>query len=500
MKKVVKVNIGNLAFTLNEDAFEILNKYLEDLKKHYKNKPSGFEVVEGIEERIAELFAEKSGVESVVGADVVNEVIGILGRPEVIDEDGGKESYTQIPPYIHVPKRLYRNPDNRVLGGVCSGIAAYFNMDVVVVRLIYVLIAVMGAVIVLPFFHTSFFFMVLLYIILWIAVPEARTVEQRCAMYGEAPDISHIQKRVVYEANRAGKSIRRAGAETTHVASDIFNAIAVAIGIIFILAGFAGIAFFTVMFLGFEIVDGFVPIDIINYIDISNMNMLWIKICSMVVLFIPFIGLLTGGVQMVFRLKRSRFRPGLLLAILWWVAFIALIALISVSSRNYWEDYESDKSATLGKTYDTLYVKYVSESQMPPKKAIFDAGLSSSTLLWYDNSSKESKIVAFPHLKLVRQSDTDSSMIRTTVHTFGNTRSDAIYKAENTILKYELKDSLLLIYDDVYTKRNKWDGTFKEIKLYLPEKTKVLIQGPVYHDFEKEVHFRNHCHINIDVD
>jgi hypothetical protein len=137
---------------------------------------------------------------------------------------------------------------------------------------------------------------------------------------------------------------------------------------------------------------------------------------------------------------------------------------------------------------------------MPPKKAIFDAGLSSSTLLWYDNSSKESKIVAFPHLKLVRQSDTDSSMIRTTVHTFGNTRSDAIYKAENTILKYELKDSLLLIYDDVYTKRNKWDGTFKEIKLYLPEKTKVSIQGPVYHDFEKEVHFRNHCHINNDVD
>lgn len=500
MKKVVKVNIGNLAFTLNEDAFEILSRYLEDLKKHYKNKPSGFEVVEGIEERIAELFAEKCGVDSVVPADIVNEVIGILGRPEVIDEDGGKESFTQMPPYIHVPKRLFRNPDNRVLGGVCSGIAAYFNMDAVVVRLIYVLIAIMGVVIIVPLFHTSLFFMILLYVVLWIAVPEARTVEQRCAMYGEAPDISHIQKRVVYEANRAGKSIRKAGHETTQVASDIFNAIAVAIGIILMLVGFAGITALTVVFLGFEIVDGFLPIDIINYLAISDINTLWIKICTMFVFFIPFIGLLTGGVQMVFRLKRSKFRPGLLLAILWWIAFIGLIALVSVSSRNYWEDYESDKSATLNKTYDTLYVKYVSESQMPPKKAIFEAGFSSSTLLWYDNSSKESKIVAFPHLQLIRQSDTDSSVIRTSVHTFGNTRSEAIFKAENTLVKYELRDSLLLIYDDVYTKKDKWDGTYKEMKLYLPEKTKVLIQGPVYHDFEKEVRFRNHCNFNIDID
>ncbi len=498
MKKVVKVNIGNLAFTLNDDAYEMLNKYLEDLKRHYKNKPSGYEVVEGIEERIAELFAEKCGVDSVVPLDVVNEVINILGRPEVIDDEGGKESYTQIPPQIPVSKRLYRNPDNRVLGGVCSGIAAYFNIDAIVVRLIYVLIALFGFVVFVPFFHSSVFFMIFLYIILWLAIPEARTVEQRCAMYGESPDISHIQKRVVYEANRAGRSIRKVGQDSSHVVTDIFNSIAVAIGIILMLVGFAGIVGLTVLFLGVEFVDGIVPVDIINYVSLGDINVFWIKICTMCVLFIPFIGLLTGGVQMVFRLKKSRFRPGLLLAIIWWVAFIALIALGAVSSRNYWENYESEKSSVLLKTPDTLYVKYVSASQMPPKKAIFDAGLSSSTLLWFDNSSKESKIVTFPHLQLIRQSDTDSSMIRTMVHTFGNTRSDAIFKAESSNLKYELKDSLLLIYDDVYTKKDKWDGTYKEIKLYLPEKTKVLIQGPVYHDFEKEVRYRRHCHIEID--
>lgn len=495
MKKVLKVNIGNLAFTLNEDAFEALNKYLEDLKRHYKNKPSGFEVIEGIEERIAELFIEKSGTDIVVSLEVVNEVINILGRPEVIDEDGGRESYTQIPPYMPVAKRLYRNPDNRILGGVCSGIAAYFRMDSVVVRLLFVLIALFGAVI---FVHSSLFFMILLYVVLWIAVPEARTVEQRCAMYGEAPDISYIQKRVVYEANRAGKRIRKASENGTQIVSDVFNVIAVFIGVVLMLVGFAGITALTVLFLGFEFVNGLFPIDLINYIAINDINALWIKICSMGVLFIPFIGMLTGGVHMVFKLKRSRFRLGLWLSILWWVSFIGLVSFLGVSGSKYIEEYESEKSAYITQAPDTLYVKYVSDSKMTPEKTIFDADLSSATLLWYDNTIKESKIIAFPHLQIIRQSDTDSSLIRTSVQTFGNTRSEAIFKAENSIVKYELKDSLLLIYDNVYSKKEKWSGTLKQIRLYLPEKTKVLIQGPVYHDFEKEVHFKKHFFLEID--
>lgn len=497
MKKVVKVNIGNLAFTLNEDAFEVLSRYLDDLKRHYSNKPSGFEVIEGIEERIAELFLEKCGHDNIVTIETVNEVISILGKPDDIDDDSKQSSSQQVPPSMaYVPKRFYRNPDNRVLGGVCGGLAAYFKIDPVVIRLIYAVLA-LGLTIVGPL-HVSFFFMMVLYIVLWIVIPEAKTVEQKCAMYGESVDISNIQRRVVEEANKAGKSIRRAGQYGSDAVSDIFGAIGVAFGVILTIAGFAGILFLTIFFLGFEVIDGFFPVNIIDFINLGTIDSLWIKICGICLLFIPFIGMLMGGIQLVFRLKRSRFKPGLILAIIWWVSLFAMITFGAVGSKGYWEQYESENEKPMNFKGDTLFVKFESATSAPLSRTIFEADFSSATLLWYDNSAKEEKIVSFPHLRLIRQSESDSSMIRTSVQAFGYTRSEARDKAERNQPEYELKDSLLVIHDITYTKNHKWDGTIKKIRLYIPENTKVLIQDPVKHDFEDVVRFRRHYHFEID--
>jgi phage shock protein PspC (stress-responsive transcriptional regulator) len=501
MKKVVKVNIGNLAFTLNEDAFDLLNRYLDDLNRHYKNKPNGFEIVEGIEERIAELFAEKCGADNIVSAEVVNEVTAILGRPDDIDQEsepsqGGTRPSASSAGFI--PRRLYRNPDNRFLGGVLGGLGAYFGVDPVLFRLVY-------AVSTLALFFAGmggFVFMFFLYIVLWIVVPEARTVEQKCSMYGELPDISHIQRRVADEANKAGRSIRRAGQNSQSVVSDIFGAIAIAIGVILIIAGIAGIIFLTAFFLGFEVIGGVMPVNIIDYINLGTVNSLWIKICGLCVLFIPFIGLLMAGVQMVFRLQRGRrFRPGLLLAIVWWIAFFGLIALGGVASRGYWEDYRSENPEPLKFKGNTLYIKYESATPIPLGREVFDADLSESTLLWYDGAGKDPKIVTFPHIRLIRQSQDDSSRISTVMHTFGNTRYEAVAKTERSLLLYELRDSLLIIHDNTYTKTKKWDGTISELKLYIPENTKVLVTSPVKHNFEDVVRFSRRYHFHwCDID
>ncbi|MDD4292996.1 MAG: PspC family transcriptional regulator, partial [Bacteroidales bacterium] len=82
MKKVVKVSIGNIAFTIEEDGYLVLKGYLEELNDHYRAKQNGNEIIEGIEERMSELFIEKAGKDAMVTLPVVKEVIGILGRPD----------------------------------------------------------------------------------------------------------------------------------------------------------------------------------------------------------------------------------------------------------------------------------------------------------------------------------------------------------------------------------------------------------------------------------
>lgn len=221
MKKVVKVSIGSLAFTLEEDAFNTLNFYLNDLKSHYNSKPNGSEIIEGIEERIADLFMEKNGKDNVVPISIVNEVIAILGKPDDFDEEEStqtnNERTTTTP--LPAPKKLFRDTDNKVLGGVCSGLGVYFNIDRVLVRIIFLVLLIGFSLLDIHFGGTSA--MVLIYIGMWILVPEAKTIEQKCAMHGETPDINNIKRRV----EDYGSNYGRGNNSGNNAVSAVFKAI-----------------------------------------------------------------------------------------------------------------------------------------------------------------------------------------------------------------------------------------------------------------------------------
>jgi len=203
MKKVVKVSIGNIAFTIEEDGYLVLKGYLEELNDHYRAKQNGNEIIEGIEERMSELFIEKAGKDAMVTLPVVKEVIGILGRPDDIDQeaDSATGSYSSASAQqSSAPKRVYRDPDHKMIGGVCSGLASYFNIDIAIVRIIFLVLLFFSAIphlIIPPFVNLHFFggsFITIVYIILWIAIPEAKTMEQKFAMRGQKPDLSNIQR------------------------------------------------------------------------------------------------------------------------------------------------------------------------------------------------------------------------------------------------------------------------------------------------------------------
>ena len=133
MKKTVKISIARFSFSIEETAYLLLEDYINKLKEFYL--PLGEkDVVDGIEERIAELFIERGAKEKVVNIDMVDEVISILGKPEDIeDSSSGNEEKNGATP----KKRLYRDPFNKVVKGVCGGLSAYTSVDVVYVRILF---------------------------------------------------------------------------------------------------------------------------------------------------------------------------------------------------------------------------------------------------------------------------------------------------------------------------------------------------------------------------
>ena len=219
MKKTVTINLDKTIFNIDDDAYELLEAYLQSLNEHFAHEEGGQEILNDIESRIAELFKERLGFGmQVITRQEVNEVIAIMGRPDEIEtplegeapDEGGTPGETasassptdennngnnsgSTPEPERRSRRLYRDPDNRVLGGVASGIAYYIGLDVVLVRVILVLL--------LPLWASSIW----IYLLLWICVPEARTTAQKLEMRGETPTVDNI-RRAVEEEHTSGQS------------------------------------------------------------------------------------------------------------------------------------------------------------------------------------------------------------------------------------------------------------------------------------------------------
>jgi phage shock protein PspC (stress-responsive transcriptional regulator) len=196
MKKTFTINLSGTVFHIEEDAYNTLHNYLLELKRYFGNSEEGKEITSDIEARIAEIFSQKMGNDkNVVTEEWVNEVIETMGTPENITEESEEKSYTG---QNKTKRRLYRHPDEKVLSGVCGGIATYFNMDPVIMRIIFVVLAFLttGAAI-------------LAYIILWIAVPKAVTTAQRLEMMGEEVTIKNIEKFIKDEVNSVKESYHK---------------------------------------------------------------------------------------------------------------------------------------------------------------------------------------------------------------------------------------------------------------------------------------------------
>jgi phage shock protein PspC (stress-responsive transcriptional regulator) len=351
MKSVERVSLGGYAFTLEEDAARLAEEYLGKLEIYYNGRAGGGEILDGIEERMAELLTEKAGRDGVVSRPMIEEVIGVLGRPEDIEaaeEEAKGEQREEIPGQARNDsgkRKLYRDLNDKVVAGVCSGLAAYFKQDVALFRILFVLFTVLFT---FGFWRHGIGWRIsmgapTLYVILWICMPAARTVRQRWEQRGEDGTLNSIQRSVEAGAKEFEEAMRNVSQSKGW--GEFANVLGKFIGIILLIVGFAGLFTgslwsFGSGWFGHPQGEGIFGLGRLYGRGIAELNMFapqvahalaqpGINILIALVYFLPFLGILYGALQLLFGFKSPKWHPGLVIFILWLLCAVALGILIA---------------------------------------------------------------------------------------------------------------------------------------------------------------------------
>jgi phage shock protein PspC (stress-responsive transcriptional regulator) len=201
MNEILNVNLGGYPFTIDNDAYRHINKYLSAIQRHFADSDGCDEILDDIEARMAELFTGFLQGKAIITMKELDAVVKVMGRPEDFGaesyEEDDEEEYTKSSKsftgkYRHIKtgKRFYRDPEEKVIGGVCGGIAAYFGIaNPMWIRLGFLALIFIAGI---P---------IILYPILWAIVPEAKTAGDKLKMRGEPATVSNIARTVEQELN-----------------------------------------------------------------------------------------------------------------------------------------------------------------------------------------------------------------------------------------------------------------------------------------------------------
>ena len=196
MNKTININLASTFFHIDESAYNLLQSYLNKLEKAFKNSQGKEEILRDIEVRIAELFQErKKHPDYVINEKDINEVIDILGQAEDFEVEESQE--TSKGQTHTASKKLFRDPDDRYIGGVASGLGYYFGIDTIWIRILWLI-----------FGFFSLGTITFIYIILWILIPEAVTTNDKLRMKGEPVNIATIEKKIKEEFDKVSSKIK----------------------------------------------------------------------------------------------------------------------------------------------------------------------------------------------------------------------------------------------------------------------------------------------------
>jgi len=508
MEKTLTINISGWVFNINEDAYEKLTQYFKKLKKHFQKEEGGDEIVADIEARIAELFKERIGdVNSVILLIHVNEVIGIMGQPFEMEEEQADDSYEYSSTKYKTTKSLFRDTKNGHIAGVASGLGIYMNLDPIIFRIVFLLLIPTGGL------------GIILYLALWILIPEARTTSDRIRMEGKRVNIKNIQDKVkeetdylkdrlndfseeakdVYKKTRPARRQGLKGLETGFKAIGRFllRVLKIILGVVLfvygvgLLIGFAILQFNWIPafeFDAFSIHGMSLPSFLNSFVMDNNYGIIVIIALSLLV-FIPIVMMIFHGIRFIFNLKRNK-TVGNVAWQSWVVALIITIGIgyTTITSFNddavviTKHDFDALKSDTLQIRLNTI--NYYADVYSSDKQKVVSQDRNIPIL-------HDGVFYGEPRLHIL-DTDKDVCDMKLYLSSRGHNESIAEENIQQLIYNFQI-DSLGIILDPYYLlKENaKWRGQDVDIRIYIPKGKTVMIDRNVRRHFRMSYIWRD---------
>lgn len=495
MKKTFTINISGSVFHIDEDAYQKLQNYLHMLTGHFGSDADGREILQDIEARIAELFNKKMEAEEkdVVIEEWVDEVIARMGKPEdfleaeEVDEESKEKAGSQ-PNQDRVKRRMYRDPDHRVLGGVCSGMGAYFNIDPVILRIIFAIL----------FFVTSGTWFIA-YLVLWIAVPKAKTTAQRLEMRGQEATVSNIEKSIKEEVKEVKESYNRFSSSDSYnkgrehmsrfgeIVYSVFKVflkvLGVVLGALMILIGFLGLLGFIIsMVVGHSVMSsapwmghwgGNVVIPEMAHFFIAPTSITILMIAVAFLVAIPLLVILYIGTKIVFRYKSNNKLILLSGLGVWLVALITVVVVSLSQVDDYKERTTVSQNVVLSEqSMKTLYLELKDDDYRAAYKRSLD--LDRMKLVQKDG---EAMLLGRPRFD-VEKSNTDDFVLIIRKKSRGGSEEEAGRKVQDIVYNFNQKDSTLY-FDPYYILKNdqRWLGQEVDLTLKVPEGKSIYLDA-----------------------
>lgn len=483
MNKTFSINISGVIFHINDDAYELLNQYLRDLKQHFQKMDESDEIISDIESRMAEIFSENaSGANVIISMHEVQKVIEILGQVEDLDdsedlyeeESSSKAKKSKYKVDNKKKRKLYRDADDNMLAGVAKGLAWYFGIDATLVRVIFIILALSGTA------------GIWIYIILWAVTPEAKTSIEKLEMRGEPVNLSNLEKNIKDEfenvketiknndlGNKIGTFFNRLFQLVSQVIKGILSFIKYIFGGIFL---FTGIIFLSVITSFFLFDSNLVSVVNDQWVSFSvrdvmyfftNIEQAKILLLSFVaVIGIPVIALIYSGIRIIFGFSIKSKALGIIIFILWvFSTIIFTVGLIDVAKEFKVKKTHSEQ-ILIEKESKQLYLIVNDNSK----------DLDSDQIVFEDNSSDV--ILTHDHVYMKTEVEiwtSEDSLFRIKVNrrSLGRNKHEAIDNLDE--LEFNINHSNDTLFVDYYGMiGKKFRGQKVEIQIFKPKGAKII--------------------------
>jgi len=471
MKTTVQVSLNGIAFNLDENAYQQLKSYIDELQLHFA---SDSEIIDDIEARIADLLSLRiKSTEQAVRLNDINEIIETIGHPKDFDDDANTEKFRKSFENVNytAKKRLYRDTDNKVIAGVCSGIGHYLNLNAAWIRVIFILVAAISVKLErLDFWFSHHFafgipFVLFVYIVLWIVVPRTKTSRQNLEMHG----YTSAQSR-----NAACSDNRRSNFGSFIICFFRFL-IQVCVTISLLVVGIVCCALFIAGIAGFfggSLFGGNNLVELLDFVYVGETNIWLVKSVIAVLIFIPLCTLVYLSIKVLMRLKVKDKPAMVILSVIWLIAAMLALGFAATIAKHYRYNStvqinESCNEINLSKT-KMLNVKI--PDHFKPFEPAFTHWDNS---LLYTTPTSNSLFIR-PKVRIIRVDSIQDNYIKVLKSARASTEYEAQQKAQDMPNGFVISDSTTIMLQPMeFNKNKKWSSELIDIYIYLTDSTKV---------------------------